>query len=49
MRYNIWIKKQLKIRGWEGEIEMFAGFNLTLNSTDYKEQGDQLFKEQKKK
>lgn len=33
---------------------MFAGFNLTLNSTDlielsaYKEQGDQLFKEQKK-
>lgn len=33
---------------------MFAGFNLTLNSTDlielsaYKEQGDQLFKEQKR-
>ena len=33
---------------------MFAGFNLTLNSMDlielsaYKEQGDQLFKEQKK-
>lgn len=34
---------------------MFAGFNLTLNSMDlielsaYKEQGDQLFKEQKKR